>query len=126
MLAVHSPDALRKAVSNEDLNVLTMVPGIGKKGAQRIILELKDRLGAPGDFAGGGASAPRQAGRESWRDQVTSGLINLGWSVRDAEQAVAAVEAEHAEAAEASGADEPAPLDVPTALRAALRKLSRK
>src|SRR6201997_3121284 len=48
MLAVHSPDELRKAVSNEDLNTLTMVPGIGKKGAQRIVLELKDRLGAPG------------------------------------------------------------------------------
>jgi Holliday junction DNA helicase RuvA len=126
MLAVHSPDALRKAVLNEDLNALTMVPGIGKKGAQRIVLELKDRLGAPGDFATGGASAPRQPGRYSWRDQVTSGLVNLGWSVRDAEQAVAAVEAEHAEAAEASGAGEPAPLDVPTALRAALRKLSKK
>jgi holliday junction DNA helicase RuvA len=126
MLAVHSPDALRKAVSNEDLNALTMVPGIGKKGAQRIVLELKDRLGAPSDFATEGVSAPRQPGRYSWRDQVTSGLVNLGWSVRDAEQAVAAVEAEHAEAAEASGAGEPAPLDVPTALRAALRKLSKK
>jgi holliday junction DNA helicase RuvA len=125
MLAVHSPDALRKAVSNEDLNALTMVPGIGKKGAQRIVLELKDRLGSPSDFASG-ASAPRQAGRQSWRDQVTSGLVNLGWSLRDAEQAVAAVEAEHAEAAEASGAGEPDPLDVPTALRAALRKLSKK
>ncbi|HEX6450950.1 MAG TPA: Holliday junction branch migration protein RuvA [Trebonia sp.] len=126
MLAVHSPDALRKAVSNEDLNTLTMVPGIGKKGAQRIVLELKDRLGAPSDFAIGGASAPRRLGRESWRDQVTSGLVNLGWTVRDAEQAVAAVEAEHAEAAEASGIGEPDPLDVATALRAALRKLSKK
>ncbi|MBO0802811.1 MAG: Holliday junction branch migration protein RuvA [Nocardiopsaceae bacterium] len=123
MLAVHSPDALRKAVSNEDLNALTMVPGIGKKGAQRIVLELKDRLGAPGDLAGPGA-APRPAPRQSWRDQVTSGLVNLGWSARDAEQAVAAVEAEHAEAV-APGGDEP-PLDVPTALRAALRRLSKK
>ena len=119
MLAVHSPDALRKAVSNEDLNALTMVPGIGKKGAQRIVLELKDRLGAPGDFAGIGASAPRPP-KQSWRDQVASGLVNLGWSVRDAEQAVAAVEAEHAETGGES------PLDVPTALRAALRKLSKQ
>ena len=43
MLAVHSPDALRRAVSTGDLTALTMVPGIGKKGAQRIVLELKDR-----------------------------------------------------------------------------------
>src|ERR1700757_4630822 len=62
MLAVHSPDALRRAVSAEDLRTLTMVPGIGNKGAQRIILELKDRLGAPGEFAGNGAGpAPRAA-----------------------------------------------------------------
>lgn len=122
MLAVHSPDALRKAVSNEDLNALTMVPGIGRKGAQRIVLELKDRLGAPIDLAG--TTVPRPATGQSWRDQVTSGLANLGWSVRDAEQAVAAVEAEHAETAAETG-DE-SPLDVPTALRAALRKLSKK
>jgi Holliday junction DNA helicase RuvA len=116
MLAVHSPDALRKAVANEDLNALTMVPGIGKKGAQRIVLEMKDRLGAPGDFAGGGV-APRQAATPTWRDQVQSGLINLGWSARDAEQAVAAVEAESV------GGQTP---DVSTALRAALRKLSKQ
>jgi Holliday junction DNA helicase RuvA len=119
MLAVHSPDALRKAVSNEDLNALTMVPGIGRKGAQRIVLELKDRLGAPSGFASAGASAPRPP-KQSWRDQVASGLVNLGWPVRDAEQAVAAVEAEHAETGGES------PLDVATALRAALRKLSKQ
>jgi Holliday junction DNA helicase RuvA len=111
MLAVHSPDALRKAVSNEDLNALTMVPGIGKKGAQRIVLELKDRLGAPGDAVTTRASkAPA-----SWRDQVQSGLVNLGWPARDAEAAVAAVEAENPDATP----------DVATALRAALRKLSK-
>lgn len=117
MLAVHRPDALRRAVSSEDLNALTMVPGIGKKGAQRIILELKDRLGAPlgGDTAGTAAQKPRQ---QSWRDQVASGLMNLGWSAKDAEQAVAAVEADHAEVG-----TEP---DVQTALRACLRKLSRQ
>lgn len=116
MLAVHAPDALRKAVANEDLNALTMVPGIGKKGAARIVLELKDRLGAPGDLAGTGG-APRQAPRQSWRDQVASGLVNLGWSARDAEQAVAAVEAE--------SEDNDSTPDVATALRAALRKLSK-
>ena len=59
MLAVHAPDALRRAVSTEDLNALTLVPGIGKKGAQRIVLEMKDRLGPPGDD---GAGLPGQAG----------------------------------------------------------------
>ncbi|HWG01789.1 MAG TPA: Holliday junction branch migration protein RuvA [Trebonia sp.] len=116
MLAVHSPDALRKAVANEDLNVLTMVPGIGKKGAQRIVLEMKDRLGAPGDFAASSAGQPRSAAA-GWREQVQSGLVNLGWSARDAEQAVAAVEAE---------SDGGAVPDVATALRAALRKLSKQ
>ena len=118
MLAVHSPDALRRAVATEDLNALTLVPGIGKKGAQRIVLELKDRLGTPGDVVGNGfAPAPRGVG-PSWRDQVQSGLTNLGWSARDAEAAIAAVEAE-------SDGDGHVP-DVATALRAALRKLSKQ
>ena len=119
MLAVHSPDALRKAIATEDLGALTMVPGVGRKGAQRIVLELAGKLGEPGDGVPGGAAAPSGRGAAaSWRDQVQSGLVNLGWSARDAEAAVAAVEAEAADA----GGDLP---DVPTALRAALRKLSR-
>src|SRR5271156_4022456 len=74
MLAVHTPDALRRAVSTEDLNTLTMVPGVGRKGAQRIVLEMKDRLGPPGD---GGDGLPGLRGAQrlpSWRDQVQSGL----------------------------------------------------
>jgi holliday junction DNA helicase RuvA len=117
MLAVHSPDGLRRAVATEDLNALTMVPGIGKKGAQRIVLELTGKLGDSGD----GAAIPGPAGGRSvalsWRDQVQSGLVNLGWSARDAEAAIIAVEAEHAQAGTVP--------DVPTALRAALRKLSK-
>lgn len=116
MLAVHSPDALRRAVAAEDLNALIMVPGIGKKGAERIVLELRDRLGAPGDHAGNGGVPVRAAAVASWRDQVQSGLTNLGWSARDADAAIAAVEAE---------SDDQAP-DVATALRAALRKLSKQ
>jgi Holliday junction DNA helicase RuvA len=122
MLAVHAPDALRRAVATEDLAALTMVPGVGKKGAQRIVLELKDRLGPPGDVGGGaglpGVTAARRA--PSWRDQVQSGLVNLGWSARDAEQAIAALEEEGA----VDGSDG-ATVEVATVLRAALRKLGR-
>jgi Holliday junction DNA helicase RuvA len=94
-----------------------MVPGIGKKGAERIVLELRDRLGAPGDYGAAGTGRAVRTAEPSWRDQVQSGLVNLGWSVRDADAAVTAVEAE------ANGG--PAP-DVASALRAALRKLSKQ
>ena len=115
MLAVHSPDALRRAVAAEDVKALTMVPGVGNKGAQRIILEMKDRLGAPSDSGSGLGTGPSRRAVPSWRDQVSIGLVNLGWSARDAEAAITAVEADF---------DGQAP-DVATALRAALRKLSK-
>jgi holliday junction DNA helicase RuvA len=116
MLAVHAPDALRRAVSTEDLGALTMVPGIGRKGAQRIVLEMKDRLGPPGD---GGDVLPRPAQRTpSWRDQVQSGLVNLGWPARDADLAIASLEEE--------GVIDGNAVDVATVLRAALRKLSKQ
>jgi holliday junction DNA helicase RuvA len=120
MLAVHAPDALRRAVATEDLAALTMVPGIGKKGAQRIVLEMKDRLGPPGDD---GAALPvRAASRApSWRDQVQSGLVNLDWPARDADLAIAALEDEGV----IGGSDGDA-VDVATVLRAALRKLSKQ
>jgi Holliday junction DNA helicase RuvA len=117
MLAVHSPDALRRAVAAEDIKALTMVPGIGTKGAQRIVLELRDRLGAPSDALPGSTAVQARMAAPSWRDQVATGLTNLGWSARDADAAVAAVEAE--------AVDGETP-DVTTALRAALRKLSRQ
>jgi Holliday junction DNA helicase RuvA len=112
MLAVHPPNALRRAVATEDVSALTQVPGIGKKGAQRIVLELKDRLGLPLDD-----DMPVRAFRAApWRAQVHAGLTNLGWTARDAESAVDAV------AAEVDGQDVP---DVATLLRLAMRKLSR-
>jgi Holliday junction DNA helicase RuvA len=120
MLAVHSPDALRRAVATEDLGTLTMVPGIGKKGAERIVLELRDRLGPPGDSGDGLPSgrAPQRA--PQWRDQVQSGLVNLGWPARDADAAIAALEEDGLIDA-GQGA-----VDVATVLRAALRKLSKR
>jgi Holliday junction DNA helicase RuvA len=87
MLAVLSPDALRVAVAGDDVKTLTKVPGIGQKGAQRIILELKDRLGAP--VGRRPAGAPVAAA--PWRDQVQEALQGLGYNARDAERAVSAV-----------------------------------
>lgn len=111
MVAVLSPDDLRAAVAGEDVKTLTRVPGIGQKGAQRIILELKDRIGAPtGARLAGQAATPGAP----WRDQVHQGLVGLGWSSKEAEQAVEIV-----------APDAGASPDVPSLLRAALRALSK-
>ncbi len=125
MLAVFTPDALRRAVAAEDVTALIRVPGIGRKGAQRIVLELAGRLGAPGSAAGyglPGAGAPLP-GAEPWREQVRAGLVNLGWQAREADQAIAAVAADLAADGGAAGGDGTA--DVATLLRSALRKLSK-
>lgn len=116
MLAVHTPDGLRRAVAGEDLKALERVPGIGRKGAQRIVLELKDRLGAPSavPVAGAAASAPTPTETDR-RQQVVDALVGLGWNPKVAEEAVTDV------LADAEG-----PLtadDVPAVLRAALRGL---
>src|SRR5690606_29221154 len=71
MLAVHTPQALRVAVAGADLKALTQVPGIGQKGAQRIVLELKDRLGASPEAVDAALNGPRQD--HIWREQVHSG-----------------------------------------------------
>lgn len=120
MLAVHSPDALRQAVATEDLAALTLVPGVGRKGAQRIVLELKDRLGAPTGAARPLPTAAGAAPVPPWRDQLHAGLLGLGWSAKEADEAVTTV-APEAEAALAKG-DQP---DVAALLRSALRSLSR-
>jgi Holliday junction DNA helicase RuvA len=110
MLAVLPPDDLRLAIAGDDAKTLTRVPGIGQKGAQRIILELKDRIGAPT----GGRTPAAPAGSAPWRDQVHQGLVGLGWPARDAEKAVDAVAPEAGEVP-----------DVAALLRAALRALSK-
>ncbi|HET6729691.1 MAG TPA: Holliday junction branch migration protein RuvA [Jiangellaceae bacterium] len=116
MLAVHSPDDLRRAVATENLVALTKVPGIGTKGAQRIVIELKDRLGPPRSHPAGATDRPGTAA-DGWQGQVHAALLGLGWSGREADAAL----------------DEVAPLvgdgvdgaDVPGLLRAALRTLAR-
>ncbi|HEX6854209.1 MAG TPA: Holliday junction branch migration protein RuvA [Streptosporangiaceae bacterium] len=121
MLAVFSPDGLRRAVATEDLAALMKVPGIGRKGAQRIVLELAGRLGSPGDGWPVVAAGAAPAAAASWRDQVRAGLVNLGWQAREADLAIAAVEPGLAGPDGESAQD----VDVAVALRAALRVLGR-
>jgi Holliday junction DNA helicase RuvA len=126
MLAVLTPDALRRAVAAEDLATLMSVPGIGRKGAQRIVLELAGRLGAPADGAAAPTLQASAASAAKWRDQVRAGLVSLGWQAREADQAISAVEPELT-GADGTGPDGvgPAEVDVAVALRAALRVLGR-
>jgi holliday junction DNA helicase RuvA len=111
VLAVHQPDAVRRAISGGDLAALTRVPGIGKKGAERLVLELRDRIGP----IVGGADAPTGVLRGDWQDQVRQGVMALGWSAAQADQAVAAV-------GETLDGETP---PVPVLLRQAIRLLGR-
>ncbi|WP_102508554.1 Holliday junction branch migration protein RuvA [Sanguibacter massiliensis] len=115
MLAVLSPDALRGAVAEGNLTTLMKVPGIGRKGAQRLVLELADRLGP----VQGSASVEAAVAPVDHRSKVVEALEGLGWTARTAEDAVGDVLA-----ARGVAADEPlAEGDVPDVLRAALRML---
>jgi Holliday junction DNA helicase RuvA len=107
MLAVLDPDRLRQAIGQGDLATLTSVPGIGRKGAERIVVELKDRVGVTTTVAAGAAA---------WRTQVHEALLGLGWSARDADLALDTV------AAEVPAGASP---DVSTILRDALRSLAK-
>jgi Holliday junction DNA helicase RuvA len=111
MLAVHRPESIRRAVASDDVKTLTTVPGIGQKGAQRIILELRDRIGAPGQAA---AVPTPAASSPDWQGQVQAGLVGLGWSAKEADRAIAEVAPQASPEA-----------DVATLLRAALRTLSK-
>ncbi|MBQ0865602.1 Holliday junction branch migration protein RuvA [Streptomyces smyrnaeus] len=118
MLAVHSPDALRLAVSSGDEKALTAVPGIGKKGAQKLLLELKDRLGKPlGTVPASRAAARAAAG---WQEQLHAALVGLGYAAKEADDAVTAV-APQAEAVVADGGEP----QVGVLLKAALQSLNR-
>ncbi|HEX8344330.1 MAG TPA: Holliday junction branch migration protein RuvA [Actinoplanes sp.] len=111
VLAVHQPDAVRRAVAGGDIATLTRVPGIGKKGAERLVLELRDRIGPVAVGPDGAAGVLGGA----WQEQVRQGVIGLGWSAAQADQAVAAV-------AETLDGEVP---PVPVLLRQAIRLLGR-
>ncbi|HYP44555.1 MAG TPA: Holliday junction branch migration protein RuvA [Propionibacteriaceae bacterium] len=88
-LAVLSPEELRRAIASENLVQLMKVPGVGRKGAQRIVLELKDKINA---LAPAVSASPSASNGAAWRDQVSQGLVGLGWSARDADAACDQVE----------------------------------
>jgi Holliday junction DNA helicase RuvA len=111
VVSVLSPDDLRVALAAEDLKALTRVPGIGIKGAQRLVIELKDKVGR----LVSATSAPA-APAATWRDQVRGGLEGLGWSSRDAEKACESVNG-------LAEADPATPVAV--LMRAALRSLAK-
>ncbi|MFC4064879.1 Holliday junction branch migration protein RuvA [Actinoplanes subglobosus] len=87
VLAVHQPDVVRRALAGGEVAVLTAVPGIGKRGAEKMIVELKDKIGPIG--LGGTGSAGLLSG--GWQEQVRQGVLALGWTASQADQAVAAV-----------------------------------
>ena len=109
-LAVLDADALRRALADGDATALTRVPGIGRKGAERMVLELRDKVTAP-------TPVPTPTAAGGPRDQVVEALAGLGFPARAAEQAVDGVLAEHA-------ADGRSP-DASAVLRAALTRLGR-
>ncbi len=113
LLAVHSPDAVRVALGTGDLVALTKVPGIGRKGAERLVLELKDKIGALPSSTGAAEPVQLDSG-EVWREQVREALVGLGWTTRQAEDALDKVAPKAAEGA-----------GVSALLRAALQELGR-
>jgi len=94
MLAVHPPRELRRAIATSDYPALTQVPGIGRKGAERIVVDLRERIGSisggdPGFVSGEGVAAVAP-----WRDQLTHALAGLGFSGKEAADAIDVVAAD--------------------------------
>ncbi|QCU77902.1 Holliday junction branch migration protein RuvA [Citricoccus sp. SGAir0253] len=117
VLAVHDPETVRIAAHAGDDKAFTKVPGIGPKGARRIVLELADKLvptGAPVPAPADGGDA---ADAQPWLDPVLEALTGLGWTERDADKAVRDTVA-HEPELEESG-------DVASVLRATLRHLGQ-
>ena len=107
-LAVYDATALRQALADGDVTALTRVPGIGKRGAERMVLELRDKIGAVACGAGVAAATGHAV-----RGPVVEALVGLGFAAKQAEEATDKVLAADAEA------------NTSTALRAALSLLGK-
>ncbi|SDX62038.1 Holliday junction DNA helicase subunit RuvA [Modestobacter sp. DSM 44400] len=126
VLAIHPPREVRRAVSMGDLKALMQVPGIGKKGAERLVLELRDRLGVTTSDTSldGGTALPAGLGPITavapWRDQLAAALLQLGWSNREADPVLTTLDSVAEEQQAATGR-----VDVAVLLRQALQLLGR-
>lgn len=91
IMGSHSPQTLAAAIAQEDISAIEKVPGIGRKGAQRLILELKGKIC---DFGSGHKSSHHQP---VWREQLTAALVSLGFTAKDSDSAINSVIAEYGE-----------------------------
>ena len=91
VMGSHSAESLAKAIAQEDIKAIEKVPGIGRKGAQRLILELKGKLT---DF---GSASAAQVHQPIWREQLVSALISLGFSSKESDNAINEVLAQYSE-----------------------------
>lgn len=110
IMGSHSPQTLAAAIAQEDISAIEKVPGIGRKGAQRLILELKGKIS---DFGTSHKSAHHQP---VWREQLTSALVSLGFTAKDSDAAINSVLADYAE----SGV-EPSEIELSELLKKALQ-----
>jgi len=112
ILAVHPPNEVRRAIATDDLAALTKVPGIGRKGAERIVIELRDRIGSVETSAAAHLSGVTPVA--PWREQLRHALAGLGFSGKEAADAIDVVAADAAD-----------PPDVSALLRQSIQLLGR-
>lgn len=94
ILGVYPPREVRRAIATSDFTALVKVPGIGRKGAEKIVIELRDRIGS---ITGSDGSSPELAGVTAiapWKDQVLHALAGLGFTGKEAAEAIEQVAAE--------------------------------
>ena len=87
-LAVLRPDDLRRAVRDQDLATLQRIPGVGKKSAQRMALEIGDKLGSPAALPGAEPTAAPAPSQDAVAAEVSAALVGLGWSEAQAAKAI--------------------------------------
>lgn len=87
-LAVLRPDDLRRAVRDQDLATLQRIPGVGKKSAQRMALEIGDKLGTPAALPGAEATPAPAPSEDTVASEVSAALVGLGWSEAQATKAI--------------------------------------